>query len=271
MSESGYLLKNADSVAGTRLDVLASIYDPWTRSHLDARGLTAGWLCWEVGAGGPNTVRWLAERVGPSGYVLATDLDPRWAANAIGSNVSVLAHDVTQAPPEEGFDLIHARLVLTHVPDRELAMRNLVGALRPGGWLVIEDPDPDLLPLSCLDGPEEARELANRLRSSFRSMLAARGGSLAFGRRLPGLLKGLELTEVGADAYFPVVHPSLPELERLTYEQIGNRLITAGLATEAEIAQHLDNVSRGLISPLMAPLFTAWGQKKNHSLRSQGQ
>ena len=57
--------------------------------------------------------------------------------------------------------------------------------------MVVEDPDPDLLLLSCLDGPEDARELANRLRASFRSMLAARGGSLAFGRRLPGLMIGL--------------------------------------------------------------------------------
>ncbi len=107
----------------------------WTRAHLDARGLSAGWRCWEVGAGGPNTVRWLAERVGPTGHVLATDLDPRWAAAAIGANVSVLAHDVTEAPPEGGFDLIHARLVLTHVPERERALRNLAGALRPVvGW-----------------------------------------------------------------------------------------------------------------------------------------
>jgi hypothetical protein len=40
MSESGYLLKNASVVASSRLDVLASIFDPWTRTHLDARGLS---------------------------------------------------------------------------------------------------------------------------------------------------------------------------------------------------------------------------------------
>jgi SAM-dependent methyltransferase len=261
MSEPGYILANADTVASTRLDVLASIFDPWTRTHLDAIGLSAGWRCWEVGAGGPNTVRWLAERVGPTGHVLATDLDPRWAAAAVGANVTVLTHDVTAPPPEDGFDLIHARLVLTHVPEREQALRNLAGALRPGGWLVIEDPDPDLLPVSCLDGPEEARELANRLRASFRSMLAARGGALAFGRRLPGLLTELGLADVKADAYFPVAHPALAVLDRLTYDQVGKGLVAAGLATEAEIAQHVDNVTRGLVTPLMAPLITVWGRK----------
>ena len=111
------------------------------------------------------------------------------------------------------------------------------------------------------DGPEEARELANRLRASFRSMLAARGGALAFGRRLPGLLTELGLTDVKADAYFPVAHPALAVLDRLTYDQVGKGLVAAGLATEAEIAQHVDNVTRGLVTPLMAPLITVWGRK----------
>ena len=231
--------------------------------------MSKGWRVWEVGAGGPNTVRWLAERVGPTGHVLATDLDPRWVSAAIGPNVSVMAHDVTDVPPEHGFDLIHARLVLTHVPERERALRNLVDALRPGGWLVIEEPDPDLLPLSCLDGPEEARDLANRLRASFRSLLARRGGSLSLGRRLPELLRGLGLAEIGAEAFFPVVHPSLSVLERLTYDQVGKGLVSAGLATEAEIAQHVDNVDRGLVTPLTAPLFTVWGQKTSTKPTSQ--
>ncbi len=92
-------------------------------------------------------------------------------------------------------------------------------------------------------------------------MLAARGAALAFGRRLPGLLSALGLADVGAEAYFPVVHPALAVLDRLTYEQVGKGLVAAGLATEAEIARHVDNVSRGLVRPLMAPLITVWGRK----------
>ena len=47
-------------------------------------------------------------------------------------------------------------------------LRSLAGVLRPGGWLVVEDADPGLQPLACLDvhGPEEA--LANKVRSAFR-------------------------------------------------------------------------------------------------------
>jgi SAM-dependent methyltransferase len=39
------------------------------------------------------------------------------------------------------FDLVHARLVLVHVPDRAAALATMVAALRPGGWLLVEDAD----------------------------------------------------------------------------------------------------------------------------------
>jgi hypothetical protein len=95
--------------------------------------------------------------------------------------------------------------------------------------------------------------------------MAARGGTLALGRRLPALLQGVGLAEIGAEAFFPVVHPSLAALERLTYAQVGPGLVADGRATEAEIAAHLDNVARGIVHPLMAPLFTAWGARHQSS------
>jgi chemotaxis methyl-accepting protein methylase len=75
-------------------------------------------------------------------------------------------------PPTGPFDLIHARLVLVHVTERDAALRTLAGALAPGGWLVIEDADPSLQPLAAVD-PErgDAADLANRVRSGFRALL----------------------------------------------------------------------------------------------------
>jgi hypothetical protein len=40
--------------------------------------LGPGWRVWEVGAGGPTLLSWLAEQVGPDGQVLATDIDTAW-------------------------------------------------------------------------------------------------------------------------------------------------------------------------------------------------
>jgi trans-aconitate methyltransferase len=51
----------------------------------------------------------------------------------------VLRHDVvTEDFPTESFDLIHARLVLSHLPDRAEILRKLLSWLTPGGVLVVE-------------------------------------------------------------------------------------------------------------------------------------
>ena len=50
---------------------------------------------------------------------------------------------------------MHARLVLVHVPQRAQALAAMVSVLRPGGWLVVEEADPALQPLLCLE--ERAR------------------------------------------------------------------------------------------------------------------
>ncbi|MFD9042407.1 class I SAM-dependent methyltransferase [Streptomyces bottropensis] len=64
-------------------------------------------------------MRGLAERVGPTGHVLATDIDTSWPAAATAPQVELRRHDVAvDEPPHGPFDLAHARLVLVHVADR---------------------------------------------------------------------------------------------------------------------------------------------------------
>ena len=73
-------------------------------------------------------------------------------------------------PPDETFDLVHARLVLVHVPDRDRALRTMAEVLRPGGWLLVEDADPELQPLACPDARGPEHELAEKVRRGFRAV-----------------------------------------------------------------------------------------------------
>jgi len=158
-----YLLDNGRLEAAERFAALAELFDAWTFRHLEDLGLGDGWRCWEVGAGGVSLARGLAERVGTSGRVLATDIDVSWAEAAAVGVLEVRRHEVIgDPPPAETFDLVHARLVLVHLEDRAAAMRVMIDALRPGGWLVIEDGDPALQPLACPDERGPAETLANR-------------------------------------------------------------------------------------------------------------
>jgi SAM-dependent methyltransferase len=257
----GYLLDNRQSEAGARFTALSELFDANTFRHLEQRvGVGRGWKCWEVGAGGPAVAGWLAEQVGPDGRVLATDIDLSWLPADAGFDV--LQHDVgVEAPPGDGFDLIHARLLLVHVPAREAALQRLAEALRPGGWLVLEEADPALQPLVCPDEYDDATALANRLKAGFRELMVGRGVDLAYGRTLPRLLRGLGLDDVQADAYFPVTGPACTALERATVGQIRGQLVAAGLATADEIEQHLRNVDSGSLDLATSPLITAWGRK----------
>ena len=81
MAEQRYFAADADSSDERRRhSLMEEAQDPLTRRYLGDRGLQAGWRCLEVGAGGGSIARWLAERVGPSGHVVATDLDVQFVA-----------------------------------------------------------------------------------------------------------------------------------------------------------------------------------------------
>lgn len=257
-----YLLDNRRPEAGERFVALAELFDPWTFRHLDDLGLGEGWRCWEVGAGGVSVPRGLAQRVGTRGRVLATDVDVSWTEPAADAVLEVRRHDVLRdPPPSETFDLVHARLVLVHLADRSAALHVMIDALRPGGWLVLEDADPALQPLACPDERGRAEKLANRLRSRIRTLMVERGADLAYGRTLPRLLRESDLTDVSAEAFFPIASPACSILEASTVRHVRDQLLAAELATAEEIETHLGNLTRGDLDLMFAPMITAWGRK----------
>jgi len=256
-----YLLDNQQLEAGQRFDALSVLFNPSTFRHAQALGLTAGWRVWEVGAGSPSVPLYWASQAGPSGHVLATDIDTSWLGGD-DSNYEVRRHDVGSEPPPAGFfDLVHARLVLVHVTKRAQALAAMVDAVRPGGWLLLEEADPALQPLVCPDESGAEQKLANKLKHGFRKLMAERGVDLAYGRTLPRLLREAGLGKVQSDAFFPMGGPVCTELERATVEQIRDALIGGGIATQTEVEQHLGNLRTGRLDLATSPMVSAWGQK----------
>lgn len=260
MSESPYLLDNRKEEAGDRFTALADLYDPVTIRHFDTLGVGAGWRCLEVGAGGGSVVRHLSERVGPSGRVLATDIEPRFLEDLADlGNVDVARHDVAVDPlPEAEFDLIHARLVLVHVPERLVAIRRLVQALRPGGWLLIEDADATTVH-SCFDPQTDDEHLANRIREGLIGMLDGRGVDPAFARKLPRLLREVGLVDIAGDAYLPMAD-GVRLLERANLLQLQEMFLERGIVTKEELEHFLALLDDPAF--LLAGIFliAAWGR-----------
>ena len=188
-----YLLDNADPRAERRFDALGHLFDAHTIEYLAGIGVTRGWSCWEVGAGGGTIAEWLAGAVAPTGSVLATDLDLRRLPATAMPGLTAAHHDVVHDDiPTGAYDLVHARLLLVHLPERERVLDSLVRSLRPGGWIVIEDFDNMFLDVGSAATPEQA--VVRKVALAFKRLLQDRGADLAYARRLPDLLRARGLT-----------------------------------------------------------------------------
>ena len=112
---------------------------------LERLGLTSGWRCADVGAGGGDVSVALAEAVGRTGRVYAVDSDPAArdeVARAAAAHAQVLA--ITQAGEDlrlpEAVDLAFCRFLLLHVVEPLAVLRRMAAAVRPGGWVVAQEP-----------------------------------------------------------------------------------------------------------------------------------
>jgi SAM-dependent methyltransferase len=180
-----------------RLELLEQCLDPITTRSLDAIGVEPGWRCLEIGGGGGSVTRMLCERVGPSGRVDAVDLDTRFLEELAQNNLEVHRRDVVaDGLPGDAYDLIHTRMLLIHLPTREKFLDELVAALRPGGWLLVEELD--IFPIRALaEGPYA--EVWEAILTAFDTG----GMATTFGRELPVLCSRAGLDQVQAVCEVP--------------------------------------------------------------------
>lgn len=144
--EPGYRLTatGREEAEDERLGLLEQLFDPGSRRRRDL--VRPGWRCLEVGAGRGSMATWLAERVGPGGQVVATDIDCRYLARLDLPNLQVVQHNILDDPLDAlgpgSFDLVCTRLVLFWLAGRQqTAIHQMVACLRPGGWLIDEEGD----------------------------------------------------------------------------------------------------------------------------------
>ena len=248
-----YVFDNAAPQAASRLAVLAEVFDPGTIRHLAARGVGPGWRCLEIGGGLGSITRWLSGRVGAQGRVLTTDIDTRHLQAMRMSSVEVREHDIlVDSLPEGSFDLAYARLVLEHLVDPDAAIARMIAALKPGGWLLVEDFE--ILPDDAI----------SKTAAVMRQVTAAAGVHQRLGRSLGRRLRGHGLADVDTEGRVFVWRGGSrgAALARLNVEQLRPAILASGQLTvdelEADLAA-LDDEDFEMRSPI---LWTAWGQRR---------
>ncbi|WP_436530979.1 class I SAM-dependent methyltransferase [Actinoplanes sp. HUAS TT8] len=222
-----------------RVRAQARLWSADTARLLDLVGLGTGDRCLDAGCGPGETMRLMAERVGPSGEVTGIDLDPGISSLAPGR---VIIHDLTADDPVPGgpYDLVHARLLLFHTPRQAEVLRRLWDAVAPGGHLVVQDYD-----LSAV-GVNPPLDIVDEMTAVLIEAFGAAGCDVRAGSRLPYLMAeaGIGAPD-GTDVAGRLVPVAVgtPILESV-YVSLLPVAYAKGLTTPADAEKAIDTLRR---------------------------
>jgi SAM-dependent methyltransferase len=191
-----------------RLQLQSRVWEPAGHALLARLSSGAAPRALDVGCGAMGWLRALSAWVGPSGTVVGTDInrDLLAAARAFVAaealpNVELIEDDLFASALAGGsFDLVHARFQLAPIGRAAEQLTSYRRLVRPGGWLVLEDPDAASWHFN-LPAPA-AERLIGLILDAFR----AGGGDFNAGRSLRGHLVGLGI-EPTLDAHVLALPP----------------------------------------------------------------
>jgi SAM-dependent methyltransferase len=228
---SEYVLAHrGDEVEQRRMALLDEYHGPLTVAQLAATGVGPGWCCLEVGAGSGAMTSRLAERVAPSGRVLAVDRETHCLDPLTSEIVEVRQGDITTMQlPLASFDLVVAQMLLLHLPDPADTARQLLTAAKPTGQLIIHDAD--FTPLAL----DRATELEAAGIAVMTEMMRAAGVHLALGPGLASLLRDAGAIVEHVEAQLSAEHdsPIAARITALTLERFTHRVPDAGPQRQA--------------------------------------
>jgi SAM-dependent methyltransferase len=229
-----------------RLRVLGRVMRPTTLPLLERAGVVAGGHCLDVGCGGGDVTFDLASLVGLTGHAVGVDIDAtkielaRADAEQVAvTNVEFRVADVTSGLGDEGYDVVYARFVLTHLRDPASAVAEMMRVLRPGGRLVVEDID---YRGSFCEPPSPEFE---RYQEIYEESARRNGGDPWIALRLPAMLVAAGLARVQP---YVVQHAGLEGeskvMPALTLENIRATALRHGVADADEIDHLVDELYR---------------------------
>jgi SAM-dependent methyltransferase len=205
----------------------------------------------------------MAEQVAPSGgMVVATDLETDFLeAHAAGyPSLEVLRHDIMAEDLPTGFDVVHARWLIEWLPHKRLALQRMAAALRPGGIVLIEEPD-----FVTIYEAAEPAALRRVVLAAMRHLEATCPVEVEYGRRALEDLLAVGLVDVAAEGRCPIVRggdPLAAHFLRLTLEKLREPVLSQGAVTDAEWAEAvavLENPSCTVVTPMTV---AAWGSHR---------
>ncbi len=240
MAQSEYVFQRVeDQRELERLRIIEQVFDPASQRRLLGTGLQAGWRCLEVGPGAGSIMTWMGEVVGPTGQVVAVDLDPKFLGESRQSKVEIVRADIRTAQlPQQSFDVVHARYVLIHLPDYEVALTKMFDSLKPGGWLVLEEPD--FSASRGIAGDEQELASLRKVNQAIEQMYTTRGMDFALGLKLLALMqrRGLQHLTVENDAPLCAGGSGMATVMKMSAEQLREKYLAIGVVGPSDLERY---------------------------------
>ncbi|MER5933916.1 class I SAM-dependent methyltransferase [Streptomyces sp. NPDC002054] len=243
-----------------RIALIGEVFDPFSRRRIADLGPLAGLRCMDVGAGPGTVAAWLAGQAGPDGEVIALDRDASLLRAADHPGVHIWEADVHTAAdaelPAPGFDLIHARLTLCHLPQREEVLPRLVSWLTPGGHLIVSD----VINTMSASSPQPAVRAMTRAYDH--ALVSTLDSDLNYARAYPTPLIDAGLTDVGMAADVPLVRADshTARFWELTFSAMRTEILATQLINDTDFTQAIGHLTAPGTHELGYTLVTAWGR-----------
>ena len=240
MAESAYVFQRVDDQRELeRLRMIERVFDPASRRRLLHAGLQSGWRCLEVGPGAGSIMNWMGEVVGSTGRVVAVDLDPKFLREVDRPNVSIVRADIRTAQlSQQSFDVVHARYVLIHLADHEVALTKMLDCLKPGGWLVLEEPD--FSASRGIAGDEEELASVHKVNQAIAKMYATLRMDHALGLKLPALLQRRGLQDIAVENEAPLCAggSGMATVMKMSAEQLREKYLATGIVGPSDLERY---------------------------------
>lgn len=241
MAQDAYIFEGtSDATELERLRMLEAVFDDKSQQWLRLAGPLLGRRCLEVGAGAGSIAAWLASEVGTNGKVVAVDANTRFLSE-LPREIQVIegAFSVV-ALPAESFDVVHARYVLIHNANAGAILDAMLQALKPGGALVLEEPD--FSAATAFTGAPRLRHAFENVKQAIGETFSARGMDYALGSALPVMIgeRAASLLSMEYDCRVAGGGTKLAGMMRLSTLSLRDKYVATGLATPADIAGYAE-------------------------------